>query len=82
MLNDNNIKDIENAILRKIVPRNAVGDNISIGYSGKGRYTFVSVSWIDKKGVIHTRHGIGVKRKGDKYNKFSGQIMALIDCLK
>ena len=81
MLNDNNIKDIENAILRKIIPMDATGEHFSIGYSGKGRYTFASVSWIDRNGKIRTRHGITKKRKGDKYNRQLGQIIALIDII-
>ena len=80
-MNYNNIKDVENAILRKIVPMDAIGDNVNVGYCGKGRYTFASVSWIDRNGKIRTRHGVGTKRKGDKYNRRLGQIIALIDII-
>jgi len=81
MLNDNNIKDIENAILRKIVPMDAMGDNFNVGYCGRDKYTFASVSWIDRNGKIRTRHGVSKKRKGDKYNRRLGQIIALIDII-
>jgi len=82
MLNDNNIKDIESAILRKIVPMDAIGDDIAIGYCGVGRVTIASVSWIDKNGKLRIRQGVSNKRKGDKYNRQLGQIIALIDIIQ
>jgi len=37
---------------RKIVPMDAIGDDIAIGYCGVGRVTVASVSWIDKNGKL------------------------------
>jgi len=80
MVNDREMNDIENAILRKIIPKTAIV--VKVGYSGDGRNTFCSVNWIDREGKIHTKHGISKKRKGDKYNKRLGQIIALIKMIK
>lgn len=82
MLNSNNVKDIEDAIIYKIV-RRSVKDlkDVKIGFSVEDRVTFASVTWIDKKGEIQVRHGIGVKRKGDKYSREVGELIALMDII-
>ncbi len=80
-LTEQNIDDIENAILNKIAThqKDDVLD-LSISYKGIRDITIARISWIEDN-KIHTKSGVSRKRKGDKYNRKAGQILALIDML-
>ncbi len=75
---EQNLNDIEGALLQKIIhPRTEIVD-LKLNYSGNEHYTHATLAWIDDK-KLHTKSGNARKRKGDKYNRRTGQLLALID---
>ncbi len=82
-LTEQNITDIENALLNKIVAslKDENAANLEIHYKGiRDNITIATITWIDGNRT-HTKMGVSRKRKGDKYNKRAGRILALIDML-
>lgn len=80
-LTNQNIEDIETAIMNKVVRIKKEPAEVIVNYKGVDDYaTVATISWnID--GVLHTKTGVSRKQKGDQYNKKAGQILALIDMI-
>lgn len=80
ILTEQNLKDIETALLRKIIRSKEEVTGFKICYI-EGKYsTCATASWIiDKR--LHVKSGIARKRKCDKYNKRTGRLLALIDMM-
>lgn len=79
ILTEQNLNDIEAALLRKII-RSTEDVDLKINYSDNKHYTNATVAWTNGKG-LHTKSGNARKRKGDKYNRRTGQLLALIDMM-
>lgn len=80
LLKENDIKDLEEKLIKKIVPQIGYTD-VNIHFAGRNSMTFASVAYMDKNCNIRTKCGVSKKRKGDVYNKELGQLMALIDAI-
>ncbi len=80
IVSEQNLNDIENAIIEKVMHLKNTNEvtSVQLKFRGSGNKTFATLIWSQGKD-IHSKTGIATKRKGDKYNRRTGELIALID---
>ncbi len=82
IVSEQNLDDIEEAIVIKILRREKNFEKASVSFRVSGNKTFAVLIWTSGKDKnIHTKTGVASKRKGDVYNWRIGEILALINML-
>lgn len=79
-ISEQNLNDIEQAIMEKILKREKNITQLEATIRGNRNNTFAVVTWISD-GKLHTKTGVSSKRKGDVYNRRTGELLALINML-
>ncbi len=82
IITEQNLDDIGQAIVDKILKREKDLRMARGRFRVSGNKTFAVLTWISGKDKnIHIKSGVASKRKGDVYNRRTGEILALINML-